>query len=66
MGARSRSSEVILVSCGSSANQLVFSDTVEKFKDVKLKHFYRSLLCPPVITESQDHRVTVGRDLQDH
>lgn len=53
MGARSKSSEVISVSCGSSVNQLVFCDTVnsEKFRDVKLKHFYTSLVCLPVIFE---------------
>lgn len=49
MGARSRSSEFISVSCGRSANQLVFYDAVEKFRDVKLKHFYTSLLCLPII-----------------
>lgn len=36
-----------------TANQLLFCDTVnsEKFRDVKLKHFYTSLLCPPIISE---------------
>lgn len=35
--------------CIISTNQLVFCDTVEKSRDVKLKQFYISLLCLPII-----------------
>lgn len=35
--------------CIMSTNQLVFRDTVEKSRDVKVKHFYTSLLCLPII-----------------
>lgn len=35
--------------CIISTNQPVFCDTVEKSRDVKLKHFYTSLLCLPII-----------------
>lgn len=49
MGARSRSLEIISVSCGSSANGLVFCDTVGKSGDFKLKQFHTSLLRLPII-----------------
>lgn len=49
MGARSRSLEIISASCGSSANRLVFRDTVGKSRDFKLKYFHISLLCLAII-----------------
>lgn len=39
--------------CIISPNQLVFCDTVEKSRDVKLKHFYTSLLCLPINIHAQ-------------